>query len=47
MPNDEGFDRYNMRYIHSPPWMRRAILGDYERPDAPFAGGVPEIPFEE
>ena len=24
MPNDEGFDRYNMHYIYSPPWMRRA-----------------------
>ena len=66
MPNNEGFDRYNMHYIYSPPWMRRAdrfagdadflaemsplrraIMGDYERPDAPFAGGVPEIPFED
>ncbi|MDE2857907.1 MAG: hypothetical protein OXN94_08670 [Chloroflexota bacterium] len=27
MPNDEGFDRRNMRYIDSPPWMRRALRG--------------------
>ena len=24
MPNDEDFDRYNMHYIYSPPWFRRA-----------------------
>ncbi len=66
MPNDEDFDRYNMHYIYSPPWfrradrfvssaafmaeappLRRALMGDYERPDAPFAGGVPEMPFED
>ena len=66
MPNDENFDRYNMHYIYSPPWfrradrfasdaafmaeappLRRALMGDYERPDAPFAGGVPEIPFDD
>ena len=66
MPNNEDFDRYNMHYIYSPPWMRRAdrfatdadvraempplrraLLGDYERPDAPFAGGVPALPFED
>ena len=66
MPNNEDYDRYNMHYIYSPPWMRRAdrfesdaefmaeapplrraLMGDYERPDAPFAGGVPEMPFED
>ncbi len=66
MPNDEDFDRYNMHFIYSPPWMRRAdrfatdaaalaempplrraLMGDYERPDAPYAGGIPEFPFED
>jgi len=66
MPNDEPYDRYNMHYIYSPPWLRRsdrdatdpeflarttplrrALMGDYDRPDQPFAGGFPEIPFEE
>ena len=26
--------------------VRRALMGDYERPDAPFGGGLPIIPFE-
>ncbi len=66
MPNDKHFDRYNMHYIYSPPWvrrsdrdatdaeflkqttpLRRALMGDYARPDVPFAGGFPAIPFEE
>ncbi len=65
MPNDRDFDRYNMHYIFSPPWLRRsdrdatdpaflerttplrrALMGDYERPDVPFAGGFPAIPFD-
>ena len=66
MPNNMDFDRYNMHYIYSPPWvrrsdrfetdkaflerttpMRRALMGDYERPDAPFGAGVPPLPFED
>lgn len=66
MPNNKDFDRYNMHYIYSPPWLRRsdrdatdaeflehttplrrALMGDYERPDTPFAGGFPVIPFED
>ena len=66
MPNDKDFDRYNMHFIYSPPWLRRsdrdvtdpeflerttplrrALMGDYERPDVPFAGGFPAIPFDE
>ena len=66
MPNDRDFDRYNMHFIYSPPWLRRsdrfetspeflarttplrrALMGDYERPDTPFAGGFPAIPFDE
>src|SRR5258708_10311060 len=66
MPNDKDFDRYNMHFIYSPPWLRRsdrdatdpeflkhttplrrALMGDYDRPDVPFAGGFPAIPFEE
>lgn len=66
MPNNMDFDRYNMHYIYSPPWLRRsdrdftdpaflehttplrrALMGDYARPDTPFAGGFPPIPFEE
>ena len=54
MPNNEDYDRYNMHYIYSPPWMRRAdrfasdaefmaeapplrraLMGDYERPTRP------------
>ncbi len=27
--------------------LRRALMGEYERPDAPFGGGVPPIPFED
>jgi hypothetical protein len=27
--------------------LRRALMGDYERPDAPFGGGFPPIPFED
>jgi ectoine hydroxylase len=65
MPNNRDFDRYNMHYIYSPPWLRRsdrdatdpafleqttplrrALMGDYERPDVPFGGGFPAIPFE-
>jgi ectoine hydroxylase len=65
MPNRKDFDRYNMHYIYSPPWvrrsdrddtdseflehttpLRRALMGDYDRPDVPFAGGFPAIPFE-
>lgn len=66
MPNNKNFDRYNMHYIYSPPWLRRsdrdatdpeflgrttplrrAMMGDYDRPDVPFAGGYPPIPFED
>lgn len=66
MPNHEDFDRYNMHYIYSPPWvrrsdrfatdadflerttpLRRALMGDYDRPDAPFGGGVTPIPFDD
>ena len=66
MPNNKDFDRYNMHFIYSPPWLRRsdrdatdeeflerttplrrALMGDYERPDVPFAGGFPAIPFDE
>jgi ectoine hydroxylase len=66
MPNDMDYDRYNMHYIYSPPWLRRsdrdatdptflerttplrrALMGDFERPDIPFAGGYPPIPFED
>lgn len=66
MPNDRDFDRYNMHYIFSPPWLRRsdrdatapeflarttplrrALMGDYDRPDTPFGGGFPAIPFDE
>ena len=65
MPSRLPYDRYNMHFIYSPPWvrladrqatdpaflarttpLRRALLGDYERPDAPFGGGFPPIPFE-
>jgi len=65
MPNNRDFDRYNMHYIFSPPWlrrsdrdatdpeflerttpMRRALMGDYERPDIPFGGGYKGLPFE-
>ena len=66
MPNHQDFDRYNIHYIYSPPWLRRsdrfatdpaflaqttplrrALMGEYERPDAPFGAGVPKIPFED
>lgn len=66
MPNDRDFDRYNMHYIYSPPWLRRsdrdatdpaflerttprrrALMGDYSRPDVPFGGGFPAIPFDD
>ena len=66
MPNEMEYDRYNMHYIYSPPWLRRsdrdatdpeflqrttplrrALMGDFERPDIPFAGGFPPIPFED
>jgi ectoine hydroxylase len=66
MPNRMNYDRYNMHFIYSPPWLRRsdreatdpaflerttplrrALMGDYERPDTPFGGGLPRIPFEE
>jgi ectoine hydroxylase len=65
MPNNKDYDRYNMHFIYSPPWLRRsdrdatdaefllqttplrrALMGDYERADVPFAGGFPAIPFE-
>lgn len=65
MPNDRDFDRYNMHYIYSPPWLRRsdrdatdpeflerttplrrALMGDYDRPDTPFGGGFPTIPWD-
>ncbi len=65
MPNNMTWDRYNMHFIYSPPWLRRsdrdstdseflqnttplrrALMGDYARPDVPFAGGYPKIPFE-
>lgn len=65
MPNNRDFDRYNMHYIYSPPWLRRsdrdatdpaflerttplrrALMGDYERPDIPFGGGYKGLPFE-
>ena len=66
MPNHQDFDRHNVHYIYSPPWLRRsdrfatdpvflaettplrrALMGDYERPDAPFGFGIPPIPFED
>lgn len=66
MPNNEDFDRHNMHYIYSPPWvrrsdrfatnpeflertspLRRALMGDYERPDVPFGGGADPIPFDD
>jgi ectoine hydroxylase len=66
MPSKLNYDRYNMHFIYSPPWLRRsdreatdpgflasttprrrALAGDYERPDAPFGAGIPNIPFEE
>lgn len=66
MPNNEDFDRYNMHYIYSPPWvrrsdrfatdpaflerttpLRRALMGDYARPDMPFGGGTDPIPFDD
>jgi ectoine hydroxylase-related dioxygenase (phytanoyl-CoA dioxygenase family) len=66
MPNNKDFDRYNMHYIYSPPWLRRsdreatdpaflerttplrrALMGDYDRPDIPFGGGYKLPPFEE
>jgi hypothetical protein len=66
MPSTLPYDRYNMHFIYSPPWLRRsdreatdpafiarttarrrALLGDYERPDAPFGAGIPAIPFED
>lgn len=66
MPNNMSYDRYNMHYIYSPPWLRRsdrdatdpaflerttprrrALMGDYDRPDMPFGGGFPPIPFDE
>jgi len=66
MPNNRDFDRYNMHFIYSPPWLRRsdrdftdpaflerttplrrALMGDYARPDTPFAGGFPAIPFKD
>ena len=66
MPNNQNYDRYNMHFIYSPPWLRRsdrdatdpeflanttplrrALMGDYDRPDVPFAGGFPAIPFED
>lgn len=66
MPNNMSWDRYNMHYIYSPPWLRRsdrdatdpaflerttplrrALMGDYARPDAPFGFGFPPIPFED
>jgi ectoine hydroxylase-related dioxygenase (phytanoyl-CoA dioxygenase family) len=65
MPSQLDYDRYNMHFIYSPPWLRRsdreasdpawlarttplrrALAGDYERPDAPFGGGAPPIPFD-
>jgi ectoine hydroxylase len=66
MPSSLSYDRYNMHFIYSPPWLRRsdrdatdpaflerttprrrALMGDYDRPDVPFAGGFPPIPFDE
>ncbi len=66
MPSHLDYDRYNMHYIYSPPWLRRsdrdatdpeflqqttprlrALMGDYDRPDVPFAGGFPPIPFDD
>ena len=66
MPSTLDYDRYNMHFIYSPPWLRRsdrdatdaawlerttarrrALSGDYERPDAPFGAGVPVVPEEE
>jgi hypothetical protein len=65
MPSNLDYDRYNMHFIYSPPWvrrsdreasdpawlerttpLRRALAGDYERPDAPFGGGMAPIPFD-
>jgi hypothetical protein len=61
-----AYDRYNMHFIYSPPWLRRsdreatdpaflarttprrrALSGDYERPDALFGAGMPGIPTED
>jgi ectoine hydroxylase len=66
MPSRLTYDRYNMHFIYSPPWLRRsdreatdpaflarttprrrALAGDYERPDGPFGGGVTAIPFDD
>ncbi len=66
MPSLLPYDRYNMHFIYSPPWVRladsmqndpawlarttprrRAIAGDFTRPDAPFGGGMTVIPFDE
>ena len=68
MPSKLSYDRYNMHFIYSPPWLRRsdreatdpaflarttprrrALAGDYDRPDIPFGGGgtATTIPTED
>ena len=68
MPSNLTYDRYNMHFIYSPPWLRRsdreatdpaflarttprrrALAGDYDRPDIPFGGGgtATTIPTED
>ena len=67
MPSQLDYDRYNMHYIYTPPWMRRgdrfetdpaflarttprrrALLGEFDRPDTAFSGGnYPPIPFDD
>jgi hypothetical protein len=68
MPSNLTYDRYNMHFIYSPPWLRRsdreatdpaflarttprrrALSGDYDRPDIPFGGGgtATTIPTED
>jgi hypothetical protein len=44
--------RRSDREASDPAWLarttplRRALAGDYDRPDAPFGGGMPPIPFD-
>lgn len=67
MPSKLTYDRYNMHYIYSPPWLRRgdreatdpaflarttprrrALMGDFDKPDTAFSGGnYPPIPFDD
>ena len=66
MDSHLDYDRYNMHFVYSPPWLRRAdrdatdpawlarttpvrraLAGDFDNPEAPFAGPLPAIPFED